>query len=191
MPTSIQVDEIPEVLDLDSFHLRLAVDELTANIVRRVGDIALTDRALYRKIISEAIDMAQGLDSPWYIAREFYLKGLRYIDMGNLVPLPHPKIDGLHRVPVKVTKEKYRVFVGKKSTRLFTGETIPPDILAKIVMATSASKHYELDKDMYEYDLYVCKGGEDMSDVAWRASESMYIVVLTDAELTALKGGKE
>lgn len=191
MSTNIQVEEMPEVLDIDSFHLKLALFEFEENVQRRVGNIVGSDEPLRRKLVNEAIDYAQEHESVFAIARDTYLKGLRYIDMGNLVPLEHPKNRDLLRVPVKVTKERYRVFVGKQSSRLFRGETMPPNILSKIVMANTVCTQYQSDKDMYEYDLYICKGGDAMSDIGWRASESMYIVVLTQDELNELKGGKE
>lgn len=191
MHPSIQVEEMPEVLDIDSLHLRLALFEFEENVQKRVGNIVGSDEPLRRKLVNEAIDYAQEHESVFVIARETYLKGLRYIDTDKLVPLSHPWLEGLYRVPVKVTKEKYRVFVGKNSTRLFTKNTIPPEILAKLVMATSTCKEYQLDKDMYEYDLYACLHRGDMSDVGWRESESMYVVVLTDTELNQLKGGKK
>lgn len=191
MHTSIQVDEMSHVLDADSLYLKLAALEFLANIKQRVGDAIYQDAPLYKKLMDEAVDYAQEHESVFVIARETYLKGLRYIDTDKLVPLSHPWLEGLYRVPVKVTKEKYRVFVGKNSTRLFTKNTIPPEILAKLVMATSTCKEYQLDKDMYEYDLYACLHRGDMSDVGWRESESMYVVVLTDTELNQLKGGKK
>ena len=191
MHPSIQVEDIPEMIDIDSFHLRLALHEFLSNITQRVGDAIYQDAPLYKKLMDEAVDYAQEHESVFVIARENYLKGLRYINTDKLVPLSHPWLEGLYRVPVKVTKEKYRVFVGKNSTRLFTKNTIPPEILAKLVMATSTCKEYQLDKDMYEYDLYACLHRGDMSDVGWRESESMYVVVLTDTELNQLKGGKK
>lgn len=194
MHPSIQVttdtDEAYEKIETDSLYLRLSLLEFLGNIKQRVGDVIYQDAPLYKKLIDEAADTAQKVDT-WHIARDTYLKGLRYIDTDSLAPLAHHTIEGSYRVPVKITKERYRIYIDKGSSRLFKGETIPPHILSKLVMAKSVCKHYELDKDMYMYDLYLCKGNPDMSDIAWRASESMYIVVLTDAELTELKGGKK
>jgi len=174
--------------NVDSLELRLGLLEFSANVRRILGfDIQDKDLPLYEKLLSDAVDHAHK-HTAWSIATSNYLKGLRYINTDNLVPLVHPDIKGLYRVPVKVTKERYRIYTGKGTSRLFKGETMPPHILSKIVMANSVSKHYATDKNIYEFDLYICRLGEEMSDVAWRASESLYIVVLSEQELLDLKG---
>ena len=115
-------------------------------------------------------------------------KGIRYIDFKKVVPLSHPTLKKFYRVPIKITKTQYKVYVGENNVRIFTDKTIPSYILSKLTMAKAACENIVKDTDLYEYDLFVTKDKNGMADVGWRASESMFTLVLHEDELHELRG---
>lgn len=120
-------------------------------------------------------------------------------DGESLMPMPHAYLHDHYRVPVRKMLPDYKVFVDKGQSRMFTQETIPKYILSKMVMADAVSQSDTLTEDskLYQIDMFIYKNSKGepmgktdrgMGDVAWRASETMYIVVLNDEELDKLKG---
>jgi hypothetical protein len=108
----------------------------------------------------------------------------------EIYPLPHPKLRNHYRVPVKKLPEEYRVYVDKGQSRIFSHETVPDYIKSRIVMANASAvqNEYAKDEELLNIDMFIYKGGKGMEDTAWRASDTMYIVVLNNKELDSMKG---
>jgi hypothetical protein len=147
-----------------------------------------TDKAAYDYMLDRVCSYLES--NPDAFEPKLLKKGIRYIDFKSLVPLAHPTLDNYYRVPIKVTKTQYRVYVDKGCVRIFTQVTVPPYLISKITMAKAASDNTTKDNDLYEYDLFMTKDKNGMADVAWQASESMYTIVLHETELKELQGDK-
>jgi hypothetical protein len=147
-----------------------------------------TDKAAYLHILRRIEKTFE--DYPDALEPNLFKKGIRYINFKSLVPLAHPTLDNYYRVPIKVTKTQYKVYVDKGCVRIFTQVTVPPHLISKITMAKAASDNTTKDNDLYEYDLFMTKDKNGMADVAWQASESMYTIVLHETELKKLQGDK-
>jgi hypothetical protein len=147
-----------------------------------------SDKAVYLYIVDK-IDQAFQNEAEAYEPK-LLKKGIKYIDFKSLVPLAHPTLANFYRVPIKVTKTQYRVYVDKGCVRIFTQATVPPYLLSKLTMAKAASDNTTKDVDLYEYDLFMTKDKNGMADVAWQASESMFTIVLHETELKELQGDK-
>ena len=161
--------------------LNHAIDTLES-----VGITYAKDMVAYKYMIDKAVN---SLEQNQDFDTKIWRKGIRYIDFKSLVPLAHPTLSNFYRVPIKVTKTQYKVYVNKGCTRIFTQATVPPYLLSKLTMAKAASDNTIKDSELYEYDLFVTKDKNGMADVAWRASESMYTIILHDTELNELLGG--
>ena len=181
---------------------RKVTEDMEAELLSRQQD-----RVLERLMCLEAMNLLDdiGIDSAtdgvafahfvdWYMTRYkengtlHQAKGIRYIDFKKVVPLSHPTLKKFYRVPIKLTKTQYKVYVGENNVRIFTDKTIPPYILSKLTMAKAACENIVKDTDLYEYDLFVTKDKNGMADVGWRASESMFTLVLHEDELHELRG---
>ena len=107
----------------------------------------------------------------------------------NLTPMPHHKFRNKYRVPVQKLPEKYIVHTGEDACRLYTNETLPSFIKYRLTMAEAASEDkYPSDIQVQWLDLFLYKGKSGMENIAWKASETFYIVVMDYGELNKLKG---
>lgn len=104
-----------------------------------------------------------------------------------LVPMPHHKEKTLWRVPVQHVPPTYTVWVGKQHVRVFDDISLPDEMKTKITMAKAEAVQYKQDSELYGVDVFIYRGG-GLENVAWRASETMYIVVMNNNELNKLKG---
>ena len=116
------------------------------------------------------------------------MKLLNVFELDELEPLPHETLKNHHRVPVKYIEPNYIVFVGYKYTRTFTEKTIPSNILAKLTMARASGKKYISDNMVTQLSIFYYDHDDSMGDVAWRVSETLYVVVLDERELRSLFG---
>jgi hypothetical protein len=108
----------------------------------------------------------------------------------EIYPLPHPNLRNHYRVPVKKLLEEYRVYVDRGQSRIFTYETVPDYIKSRIVMADASEiqSKFTKDEELLNIDMFIYRGAKGMEDTAWRASDTMYIVVLNNKELNNMKG---
>lgn len=106
----------------------------------------------------------------------------------ELFPMPHETLKNHWRVPVQYVNPDYIVFIGQKFTRTFNEKTIPSNILAKLTMARASDKEYSSDNAIGYLDVFYYSHNDSMSDVAWRVSDTIYIVVLEERELRSLFG---
>jgi hypothetical protein len=98
---------------------------------------------------------------------------------------------GSYRVPVRIEGAKHTVFVGDEHLRIFDYDTLPTFIKHKLSMIIVSSNPEVLFMDTQLSRLELFKTQGDTPLIGWRASNTMYIVIMTDAELESLKGYRE
>jgi hypothetical protein len=107
----------------------------------------------------------------------------------SLSPISHEFEEGLYRVPVRIEGEKHTIYVGDNHTRMFDADTLPAFIKHKLaIIIVSGSQVYMKDEFLSKLDLYATPKTGNLQTIGWRASETMYIVVMSEEELTSLKG---
>lgn len=107
----------------------------------------------------------------------------------SLSPVSHP-VAGMYRVPVRIEEGKHTIYVGDNHTRMFDYDTLPAFIkhkLAMIIVSATPESLIRTDAQLTNLELYNSRVG-DMHLIGWRASQTMYIVVMSDEELESLKG---
>jgi hypothetical protein len=105
----------------------------------------------------------------------------------SLAPVSH-ETDGLYRVPVHIENELHTVYVGDNHTRMFDADTLPAFMKHKLAMITvSDSGELIQDKLLSPLSLFGTRKGK-LETIGWRASPSMYIVVMDMSELCSLTG---
>lgn len=105
----------------------------------------------------------------------------------NLAPVSH-ETEGLYRVPVHIENELHTVYVGDNHRRMFDADTLPDFLKHKLAMITVRHQgELVQDKLLSPLGLFATRKGE-LETVGWRASPSMYIVVMTLSELHSLTG---
>ena len=115
----------------------------------------------------------------------FDLKGV----IKSLSPISHEFEEGLYRVPVRVEGENHTIYVGDNHTRMFDADTLPAFIKHKLAMIiVSGSTVYIKDAFLSKLDLYATPKNKTLQTIGWRASETMYIVVMSGDELSSLRG---
>jgi len=120
---------------------------------------------------------------------------MKNIKLSELVPMPHSTMQDYYRVPVYkrlLPAVSYTVFVGKDMTRMYAEETLPPFVQAKITIANATCDNVP-DDDTIGHALQLFSVAWDNStdekfNTAWRASTSMYVIVMTKVELFGLRG---
>jgi hypothetical protein len=105
----------------------------------------------------------------------------------ELEPVETTKEETLYMVPIIRSTNKYEVFIGKKYLRIFNDDNLPNYIRSPITLAQVASTDYHNDDAITNWDLFLCRV-PNMDYVGWRVSESLYIVVLNEENLTTLRG---
>ena len=101
------------------------------------------------------------------------------------------KVEGSKCVPVVLDmKGIYNVYVGKDTTRRYKQEQLPSFILSKIIIAKELSTNPKL-KSIYsipsKYQLFTCPE-DGVETIAWKISDSIYVIVLSEKELSKIKG---
>jgi hypothetical protein len=107
----------------------------------------------------------------------------------SLSPVSHP-IAGMYRVPVRIEQEKHTIYVGDNHTRMFDTDTLPAFIkhkLAMIIVSATPESSIRTDAQLTNLELYNPRVG-DLELIGWRASQSMYVVVMSEEELDSLRG---
>lgn len=105
----------------------------------------------------------------------------------SLAPVSH-ETEGLYRVPVHIENELHTVYVGDNHTRMFDADTLPDFMKHKLAMITVRHRgELVQDKALSALNLFATRKG-DLETVGWRASPSMYIVVMDMGELCSLTG---
>ena len=109
----------------------------------------------------------------------------------SLSPISHEFEEGLYRVPVRIEGDKHTIYVGDHHVRMFDTDTLPAFIKHKIAMIIVSATPESLVKPnviLTKLELYATPKTGNLQTIGWRASETMYIVVMSEEELTSLKG---
>ena len=107
----------------------------------------------------------------------------------SLSPLSHEFEEGLYRVPVHVENDKHTIYVGDNHKRMFDADTLPAFIKHKLAMIIVSATPESLISDVHltNLHLYATRKG-NLQSIGWKASQSMYIVVMSEEELDSLRG---
>ena len=105
-------------------------------------------------------------------------------------PMPS-KANGSHCVPVVLdTRGFYNVYIAKNNIRRYDSDSLPSFILLKIIIAKELSTNPKF-KSIYsvpsKHELFTCPSDGD-EKISWKLSDSIYVIVLTDTELSMLQG---
>jgi hypothetical protein len=117
----------------------------------------------------------------------YVMEGGRVVQ--SLSPVSHP-IAGMYRVPVRIEQDKHTIYVGDNHTRMFDADTLPAFIkhkLAMIIVSATPESLIRTDAQLTNLELYNPRVG-DLELIGWRASQTMYIVVMSEEELDSLRG---
>mgnify|MGYP003134259161 CR=1 FL=1 len=101
------------------------------------------------------------------------------------------KVKGSLCVPIVLdTQEVYNIYVAKNNIRRYNFDSLPPFILIKILVAKELSTNPRF-KSIHSIpsknELFTCpKDGNE--SISWKLSDSIYVIVLDEDELTQLKG---
>jgi hypothetical protein len=109
----------------------------------------------------------------------------------SLSPISHEFEEGLYRVPVRIEGEKHTIYVGDNHTRMFDADTLPAFIkhkLAMIIVSATPESVNKSDEFLSKLELFATPKTGNLQTVGWRASHTMYIVVMSEEELTSLIG---
>jgi hypothetical protein len=109
----------------------------------------------------------------------------------SLSSISHEFEEGLYRVPVRIEGEKHTIYVGDNHKRMFDADTLPAFIkhkLAMIIVSATPESLVRTDIQLTNLELYATPKAGSLQTIGWRASETMYIVVMSEEELTSLKG---
>ena len=109
----------------------------------------------------------------------------------SLSPISHEFEEGLYRVPVRIEGEKHTIYVGDNHKRMFDADTLPAFIkhkLAMIIVSATPESLVRTDVWLTNLELYNTPKTGNLQTVGWRASQSMYIVVMSEEELDSLRG---
>jgi hypothetical protein len=122
----------------------------------------------------------------------------------EIVYSPYPFLDQRHMVLLKMdivvnSQQKppqYNLYVGNNTKRIFSPSSLPKFIQLKLAMINSINKekwNAFLDSDeFYELDCYLYNNfilhNPEFKHIGWQVSDSIYVIVLNEDELTQLKG---
>ena len=90
----------------------------------------------------------------------------------------------------------YNVYIGDNTKRIFKPATLPTFIKSKLAMIKSIPKEewnaYEDDELFNELDCYLpqnhTQNNPEFKHIGWCVSDSIYVIILSNEELSELKG---
>lgn len=111
-------------------------------------------------------------------------------------PTPFPHFDeslagDYWRVPLRVLDDSYIVFLNENIKRIFTSDNLPDFIkLALAFIKASSITSPKADSEVYELDMFLPedKDNELYKESGWRASDSWFIVILSNYQINELAG---
>ena len=109
----------------------------------------------------------------------------------SLSPISHEFEEGLYRVPIRIEGDKHTIYVGDHHVRMFDTDTLPAFIkhkLAMIIVSATPESLVIPNILLTNLELFATPKAGNLQTIGWRASETMYIVVMSEEELTSLIG---
>lgn len=108
----------------------------------------------------------------------------------SLSPVVHPKNWDLVRVPMaRGADDHYTVFVGDRTVRRYTDDTLPDALKSKLAMILAHEGAFKDDHDLDNISLYTNNQSVELDEVGWRASHSYFVLILDRLTIDTLKGG--
>ncbi len=108
----------------------------------------------------------------------------------NLSPIQHRDSDKHYRVPVHIVDGRHTIFVGDNHRRHFDQDTLPATLKHKLSMINASPYGEPADtvgEHLNNIDIYTIPNDEFYM-IGWKATETMYCVVLSNDELDSLRG---
>ena len=111
-------------------------------------------------------------------------------------PAPFPHFDeslasDYWRVPLRLLDDSYIVFLNQNIKRIFTSENLPDFIkLALAFIKASSITSPKADSELYELNMFLPEDMENelYKESGWRASDSWFIVILSNSQINELAG---
>lgn len=111
-------------------------------------------------------------------------------------PVPFPHFDeslasDYWRVPLRLLDDSYIVFLNQNIKRIFTSENLPDFIkLALAFIKASSITSPKADSELYELNMFLPEDMENelYKESGWRASDSWFIVILSNSQINELAG---
>ena len=111
-------------------------------------------------------------------------------------PAPFPHFDeslasDYWRVPLRLLDDSYIVFLNQNIKRIFTSENLPDFIkLALAFIKASSITSPKADSELYELNMFLPEDMENelYKESGWRASDSWFIVILSNSQINELTG---
>jgi hypothetical protein len=94
-------------------------------------------------------------------------------------------------VPLRVQDDSYIFFLNENIKRIFTSENLPDFIkLSLAFIKASSITSPKADSKLYELDMFLPedKDNELYKESGWRASDSWFIVILSNYQINELAG---
>jgi hypothetical protein len=118
---------------------------------------------------------------------------------------PYPSLENfmvILETEVPVSKREnsaplsYNVYIGDNTKRIFKHGTLPTFIKSKLAMVKSIPKEewnaYKDDELFNELDCYLpqnhTQNNPEFKNIGWCVSDSIYVIILSEEELSELKG---
>jgi hypothetical protein len=113
--------------------------------------------------------------------------------LGHLAPVVHPKNWDLIRVPMmRVADGHYTVFVGDKTIRRYTDDTLPDALKSRLAMIlTVPQMGWFHDHDLQKLNIYVNNHSPELDEIGWRVSDSYFCLVVSREILSSLIRGEQ
>ena len=112
--------------------------------------------------------------------------------LGHLAPVVHPKNWDLIRVPMlRAVDGHYVVFVGDKSIRRYTDDTLPDALRGKLAMILASPQTWRDDHEIQKLDVYTNKQSPELDEIGWRVSDSYFCLVVSREILSSLIRGEQ
>ena len=91
---------------------------------------------------------------------------------------------------------QYNLYVGNNTKRIYAKNKLSPFIKSKLAMINSISKEdwnsFEYDETFNELDCYLpanyTQNNPEFKNIGWCVSDSIYVIVVSEDELSELKG---
>jgi len=91
---------------------------------------------------------------------------------------------------------EYNLYIGNNTKRIFSPSSLPKFIKLKLAMINSISKEdwksFEYDDTFTELDCYILPDyvthNPEFKNIGWCMSDSIYVIVMSEDELSELKG---
>ena len=111
--------------------------------------------------------------------------------ISKLSPVVHKTLMNLHRVPMYVADDQYKLFVADKYVRIYDKDSLPDEIKVKLAMIHAIPIATLLrDSDLFNSNYLIYENLHDptLDDIGWRVTKHIYCLVLKTDYFRTLRG---